>query len=247
MSITITVSRQLGSRGSYIATAVAKQLSLRYIDRDLLQRAAELAGFPDEEMVAYLEDKEKIPGLIDQIITALNRLPPIPTIPSASLRESYAYDEMVAMMMAQDGLSRDEALQRASQEARRAEAAQSYPELIQQVILDYAQQGDVIIVGRGGQAILQDMPGVLHVQIIAPEPRRVHTLMERLGLDEKEAERRIRQSDKERGRYIKHFFGKEWREPTLYDLVVNTGKIPLDLAVHVICEAANRITTQLPA
>ncbi len=247
MSTVITVSRQFGSRGSYIATAVAKALSLRYIDREVLHRAAELAGYPDEEMVAHLESREKVPGLIDQILDALNRLPPIPTIPSASLRESYAYDEMIAVLMAQEGLSRDEAFAQMQAQEHRAEAATNYPELIQRVILEYAQAGDVIIVGRGGQMVLGNLPGVLHVQIIAPVERRIHTVMERLGLDEKEAERRVRQSDKERTRYLKHFFDVDWRDPLLYDCVINTAKMPLDLAVNMITSAAQRIAAQIPA
>ncbi len=246
MSIIITVSRQLGSRGSYIATAVAKQLGLRYLDRAILQRAAELAGFPDETMVTAFEDKEKVTGLMAQLVTALDRLPPIPTIPSASLRESYAYDEIVGLLMTQEGLSRDEALQRVQQSERRAEAAANYPELIRQVLLEYAQAGDVMLVGRGGQVVLQGLPGVLHVQIVAPKDRRIHTLMERLGLDVKEAERRIQQNDRERGRYIKHFFGRDWHDPDLYDLVINTGALSLDLAAHLICEAVHHTVNQLP-
>lgn len=238
MSIVITVSRQLGSQGSYIAVAVAQELQLRYLDREVLHRTAELAGYPDAEMVARLEEKERVPGLLGSILAALETMPPVPAIPSATLREGYAYDDLVAMLMRRESLTREEAWERLAAEQRRAELSADYPELVRRVILESAQTGDAIIVGRGGQVLLREMPGVLHVQVIASEAVRVHRLMHRMGIDEKEAEQQIRQSDRDRARYLKHFHHVDWRDPCLYDLVINTDKIPGDLAVKMICGAA---------
>ncbi|HQE99597.1 MAG TPA: cytidylate kinase family protein, partial [Anaerolineae bacterium] len=63
MKNVITISRQLGSQGSYIAAAIAQKLNLRYLDREILHRAAEMAGYPDAEMVGQLEDHERMPGV----------------------------------------------------------------------------------------------------------------------------------------------------------------------------------------
>jgi len=41
MSVTIAISRQRGSGGSYVGRLVAERLNLRYIDRELLRHAAE--------------------------------------------------------------------------------------------------------------------------------------------------------------------------------------------------------------
>jgi len=241
MSTVITISRQLGSRGSYIATAVAKKLNLRYIDREMLNRAAEMAGFPDESMVEELEKRERIPGFLERIIDSMNTMPAIPTIASATLREGYAYDEQVAALILQDHLSRDEALQQLTEQQRRVEAGAAYGELIRRVILEYAQIGDVIIVGRGGQVVLKGFANVLHVRTQAPEELRILRLTERLGLDQKEAERQIHQADKERMRYMKHFYNVKWDDPDLYHLVINTGKVSADLATQIICDTAQRL------
>ncbi len=246
MSIVITVSRQLGSRGSYIAAAVAKKLGLRYIDREILNRTAEVAGYPDEAMVSHLEQREKVPGFLERVITSLNAMPMIPTIASATLRESYAYDEQVAILMVQDSLSRDEAFQQLIDNERRVEAGEAYDELIRQVILEYANAGNVIIVGRGGQVVLRDYPNALHVRVQASEKLRVRRLTERLGLDDKEAERQIRKSDKERARYMKHFYNVRWDDPDLYHLIVNTGKVSVDIASQIIADTAQRLARQIP-
>ncbi len=244
MSIIITVSRQLGSRGSYIATAIAKTMGLRYIDREILNRAAEMAGFPDQDMVAQLERKEKVPSFLGRFISELNTMPMIPSIASATLREGYAYDEQLATLMVQEGFSRDEAYEELVQSRQRAAAGESYAELVRQVILEYAHTGDVIIVGRGGQVILQDVSNALHIRVRAPETLRVMRLSERLGLDKKEAEQQIRQSDKERARYMRHYHDADWDDPDLYHMVINTGKISVEHITYIIDATARRITHQ---
>ncbi len=231
MNIVITVSRQLGSYGSYIAADVAKRLELRYIDREILYRAAEVAGYPDEKMVSLLEEKEHIPGLLEKLVNALNAMPLVPTVPSATLREGIAYNQEIAIMIAQENLNQE----------RRQAAGQAYVDLLKQVIEEYAQAGNVIIVGRGGQVVLRNASNALHIRIQAPLEARIVTLMERSGLNEIGAEQQISESDKQRSRYMKHYYDVDWNDPTLYHLTLNTAKISPDLATHLICETAQRL------
>jgi len=37
-----------------------------------------------------------------------------------------------------------------------------------------------------------------------------------------------------RREYLRRYHRVEWLDPTLYDLVINTGKIPLPLAVELV-------------
>ncbi len=240
MSIVITVSRQLGSRGSYIAAEVARALNLKYMDREVLQRAAEIAGGGSvHELIARLEAAEKPQALLPRLLQALTSMPQVPAVPSATLREAYAQDETVAALM-REGFSRDEAIRNVP-EAGKLDAYVSYIDLVHQAILEMAQQGNVIIVGRGGHIILRDMPHVLRLLIIAPEEVRIQTLMERMGINRKEAERRIRQSDRERAAYLKRYFNTVHLDPTNYDLVLNTAHLSVDTAVNLIKEAARRL------
>ncbi len=245
MKTVITISRQLGSQGSYIAAAIAQKLNLRYLDREILHRVAEMAGYPDAEMVAQLEARERVPGLLGRILATLETIPPVPAVPSATMREGYVYDEFVAMLMQRENIDREQALLQLATQRQRAELAGGYADLVRQVILEYAQAGDVIIVGRGGQAILRDMSGVLHVKVVGSEEMRTRRLMQRMGVDEKEALRQIHHSDRERTRYLKHFHGLNWHDPCLYDLVLNTDRLAVDVAVHLVIEAAQRAAQPL--
>lgn len=246
MKTVITISRQLGSQGSYIAAAIAEQLHLRYLDREILRRVAEMAGYPDDAMVAQLEERERVPGFLGRILATLETIPPVPAVPSATLREGYVYDEFVAMLMQRENIDRDQAVLQLTAQRQRAELAAGYADLVRQVILEFAQAGDVIIVGRGGQAILRDMSGVLHVKIIGSEEMRGRRLLQRTGVDAKEAAQLIRRSDRERARYLKHFHGLNWEDAGLYDLVLNTDRLAADLAVHLVIEAAQRAAQPLP-
>ena len=54
--VTITISRQMGSGGSYIGYSVAKELGFRYVDREILRQAAERLG-TDAGALEYLDER----------------------------------------------------------------------------------------------------------------------------------------------------------------------------------------------
>ncbi len=59
--------------------------------------------------------------------------------------------------------------------------------VIQMVINSLASRGQTVIVGRGGQAILKDKVGVLHVRIVAPTDFRIKRIMKKGGLSKEDA------------------------------------------------------------
>ena len=106
--------------------------------------------------------------------------------------------------------------------------------LIRAVIYDFAGKNNTVILGRGGQVLLKDLPGALHVRIIAPLGIRLKRIMEREGYDERNGERILRRSDRESSGYIRSFFGADWNDQNLYDMVINTKAISIDTAVETI-------------
>ncbi|HSR10900.1 MAG TPA: cytidylate kinase family protein, partial [Thermodesulfobacteriota bacterium] len=102
-------------------------------------------------------------------------------------------------------------------------------------------------VGRGGQVLLKDVPGTLHVRIFAPLQFRVSDLMKRERVDEKHAAQMIRQSDQDSSGYIKCFFNADWDDPNLYHLLINTGKISVETGVKLIVQAVQGAEIQAVA
>ncbi len=106
--------------------------------------------------------------------------------------------------------------------------------LIQAVIYDFARKSKTVIVGRGGQILLKDVPGALHVRIVAPFDVRLKRIMEREGHNERNGERILRRSDRDSSGYIRSFFGEDWDNQTLYDMVINTQTISIDTGMKMI-------------
>ena len=109
-----------------------------------------------------------------------------------------------------------------------------FDHLIRAAVCEFAAKENVVIVGRGAQVILQDLPGTLHVRVIAPYPTRVKRLMKQKGKDEKIARGDIRVSDRNSSGYIHAYFNADWDDSELYDLVLNTRTMTLNNCVEMI-------------
>jgi cytidylate kinase len=106
--------------------------------------------------------------------------------------------------------------------------------VIQAVINNLAIKGKTVIVGRGGQAILKDKVGVLHVRIVAPLDIRVGRIMKGGGLSEKDALKIIENNDKATAEYLRRFYKVDYQDPTIYDMVLNTWKMDYDTAARLV-------------
>jgi cytidylate kinase len=116
--------------------------------------------------------------------------------------------------------------------------------LIRAVIFGFASKDNAVIVGRGGQVLLKDLPGTLHVRIIAPFEVRLRRLIKSEGLVEKHAAEILRRSDSDSFGYIQSFFHVDWNDPTLYDLLINSAKVSMETAVQMIIDSARDQETQ---
>lgn len=117
---------------------------------------------------------------------------------------------------------------------------QAYIEALKTGLEELARQGNLIIVGRAGQVVLHDHPGVLHIRIIAPLELRAQRLADRHHISIQAARAQARASDRERSSFLKRFFNSDWNDPLLYDLVINTAYISENEACGLICQAVKR-------
>jgi cytidylate kinase len=103
------------------------------------------------------------------------------------------------------------------------------------------KKGNVVIVGRGGMAALQNKPDILHVRIDAPLALRVKRLMEHEGLAQEDAQKKIRERDLSDVGWIKRYFGLDSHEPTLFDLIISTAKFSPEDAADMIIQALDKL------
>lgn len=102
-------------------------------------------------------------------------------------------------------------------------------------ILELATRGNVLIRGWGAAQLLRDVTHVLCVRICAPMSDRVHEMTRRLGVDDTSTvTREIERNDDAHARVIQRQFQTDWRDPTAYDITLNTGDIPIDVCVGLL-------------
>ncbi len=212
----VTISRQVGSGGDEIASKVCGALGYRYFDKGLMVQVAKEVGLSEAETVDYSEDNYKIKGFIDAL---LGRSRPVTTITARGR------DARGAVTLSTEVLDEERCIG-----------------LVRAAVNAAQKRGNVVIVGRGGQAILQDAEDALHVRIVAPIEHRVKRLQEE-GMSADEARQTITERDRAATQYLKSFHSIEWDDPTLYHLAINTGKLDLDSAAGLIVEAVQKMTS----
>lgn len=101
------------------------------------------------------------------------------------------------------------------------------------VIASLAEAGRYVILGRGGQAVLKDHPAACHISLVGDLSDRVRRVAEWQSVDQREALARCQRVDADRAGYVRRFYGVDIRDPLLYDCVLNTSRLSLDVAVDV--------------
>jgi cytidylate kinase len=114
-----------------------------------------------------------------------------------------------------------------------------YKEATERVICELADTGEGVILGRAGAVVLRDRPNALRVRLDGPASRRLEQAMRIQGIDRETAEKRLRQTDQARDAYVRHFYGSDPRDISLFDLVIDSTSIDLDTCVELIVAAAS--------
>lgn len=115
----------------------------------------------------------------------------------------------------------------------------TYVKALSRIILNFAHQGNCVILGRGGNFITPAARG-LHVNIVAPYEVRVQRAMQYEGFDEDTAKEVIARVEKEREEFVKEYINKDITSRNAYDITLNTAYYSIDQATDVIMMAFRR-------
>ncbi len=116
-----------------------------------------------------------------------------------------------------------------------------YKSLFESLTLELASRGNVVIIGRGAQIVLQDIPGVFNARLVAPLEVRIRRIEERLKMDREDTEEYVLTYDHDRETLIRLVFGKHQDEPLLYDMIFNTTKYSAESGAEIVVEAISRV------
>ncbi len=107
------------------------------------------------------------------------------------------------------------------------------------VILQLAEKGPCVIVGRNADYILKDREDVLHAYIHADKAFRADRIVRLYGESEKSPEARLNEKDKRRHVNYQHYTGRVWGTAQNYDICLNSGTIGVDACVDIIVGLVN--------
>ncbi len=205
----ISITRSLASGDKDIGRIVANQLEFSYLDNEIVQLAAEKAGVLPEEV----DRVEHTKSLLARIHEALGSpsLSVTPTHPLASMSQEQLISPPPSV---------------------------SNRQLIQRVIFEVAEKGNVVIAAHASGFHLAGMEGLLRVFVTASVDVRVERLRQMTKLNAQDARRAIEKDDKGRQSYLTRFYDIRQELPTHYDLVVHTDMISPSAAAHLIVTGA---------
>jgi hypothetical protein len=104
---------------------------------------------------------------------------------------------------------------------------------ISSVVRSIAEQGYVIIVGRGGVGILQHAPATIHLRLQAPRDWRIEEICKARNLTKPESSKLVDEMDKKRTSLIELMTGTKFH-PYLFDMSFNCQTLRKEEIVQTI-------------
>jgi cytidylate kinase len=121
-----------------------------------------------------------------------------------------------------------------------------YITILQTTLLEFAENDNAVLMGRGGQWLLRGIPHVLRVRVIAPFDHRVRQWIKRTSEvggeapNQRAAADLLRRDDSEKSGRMRYLYEVDIADPALYDLVMNSEKLRYEAAVEMIEHAVRR-------
>jgi cytidylate kinase len=104
------------------------------------------------------------------------------------------------------------------------------------IVAKMADEGDVVMLGRGSQYILNDHPDAFHVLLIDELEHRIKFIVDRYNVSQKQATRIVNSEDKRRLALYRRLGKEDYDNPGLYHLVLNMNRFSLEQANTLICK-----------
>lgn len=102
------------------------------------------------------------------------------------------------------------------------------------IVLELAEEGPCVIVGRCADYILDGKADCLKVFIHASIEKRAKRIVEKYGESAEAPEKRLRDKDIRRSAYYHFYTDMEWGIAKNYDIALDSGVIGLDRCVDII-------------
>jgi cytidylate kinase len=231
----VTMSGVIGSGAREVGQLAAEILGIDYMDRQIMVDAARRLGVSAE---ALAERDERCTGFRDRLANMLRTFLERSAMAGAGEPPmgSGGLEMLLARSYAETGADVGSSAQELDDTV--------YIKTVTSIISELGRRGNIIIVGRGSQVILKDLPTALHVLTQASLELCTRRIVERDQLTPEEASKRVHELDSGRAAFHRKFFKVDVNDPGLYDLVIDTGRLSYAVAAEIVALAARAKESQ---
>ncbi len=229
----ITINGPLGAGAVSVGQMVAQQLEMNFYDRLVFTQAARLVGTPVGALIAKEQRVDRFRDRLGRFLqTMLERsaMSGVSGEPYFGRGIENLPPETFMEMMGESG-------------ANRQISDKEFMDATEKVVKDIYESGNAVIIGRGANAILADMPGTFHVGLLAPLEVRVQTLMKRENYTREEAESYGVELERAHENFFRRFFNYSPNDPTHYQMMLNMGRMTPETAAGIIVHANSDVAS----
>lgn len=102
------------------------------------------------------------------------------------------------------------------------------------IIKQLADKEPAVIVGRCADFILSGKRDVVKVFVYSNMETAVKNVVDMYGVSEKEAQKIIERTDKERSEYYRHYTGRDWTNAKNYNICLDTSNMDYTKCIEII-------------
>ena len=119
--------------------------------------------------------------------------------------------------------------------------AEKLARISRDLVAELGRRDRMVMVGRAAAAVLARESGAIHARVVASRAHRIRAAIERLGVDPAEAEVILDDTDRNRDRYHREYYDRDWNDPVNYHLVLNTELLGVEGAARLIVAHARSL------
>jgi cytidylate kinase len=113
-------------------------------------------------------------------------------------------------------------------------------------VVQIADEGNAVIMGRGSQYILKTHPDALHILLVDDLENRIRRVEKREKVSSEQAARIVSHEDKRRLNLYHRLGKQDFDSPSLYHMVLNMSRLPPRQAFEMICNLVNSTGSAAP-
>ena len=228
----ITVEGRVGAGAPGLGRLVARELGIDFVDRLIL---AQIARRVNATMRALVDQERRVPSLANRLAMRVQRV--LERSAVAGMGGDPYFGPGVEDLISRQYSEYEEEPHTTAEEVD----DERFIKTTREVIEDIADQDNIVILSRGGAAILRENPKVLRVGVVARMEDRAERVAERESIGIDDARDFISHSDAAQHRYFEKAFDSSPIDPFLYHFMWNTSDVGIEYAVQVTVDAAREM------